>query len=52
MQPENVAKISTQEKAGDICLRASSLLKQLVNSSWGEQKDAMSAENKENINAQ
>lgn len=48
MQPENVAKISSQEKAGEICLRASSILKQIVNSSWDEQKNAKAGDDKEN----
>jgi hypothetical protein len=50
MQPEAVAKISLEVKSDEICLRAVSLLKNIINSSWNmagtdDQND------KENVNS-
>lgn len=48
MKPEEVAKLAHDQKPEMICLRASSLLKTIVNNSWDAQKTSDSVEDKEN----
>jgi|TARA_B110001450_G_scaffold230954_1_gene232527 hypothetical protein len=51
MKPDEVAKLSSDQKPEMICLRAASVLKNVVNVSWDKPQGAISTvDDKENIN--
>ena len=50
MKPQEVAKLAQNQKPEEICLRACSLLKTIVNVSWTKPEGVNGLENKENQN--
>lgn len=50
MQPQAVEKISTEQKSEEICLRAVSLLKTIINQSWKMADGSSDSNDKENVN--